>query len=199
MDLIDDSIPIFQKLKNISVGKLLDRGAQGKVFEIINQPDRIIKLSILYDVDPNQNLNNVFNRIERVYNFVIKHRPSNVVSIHDFGRLIEGKRETVYGPQRYIVYYSIQEKLLPLAEEEKKVFKTICQSVNNELNLTRPLEDILNELSCWFEFNKLKINAFMKQLSECKINNNDFHRRNIMKDASGNFKVIDMDLATLKQ
>src|SRR5271165_5683341 len=89
-----------------SIGDELGFGAQGQVFSIKEYSDKIIKFSIVYDVDPVLEIEKVYNNIYNVYNFVIENNISGIVKIFEFNKLLENTRSTVCGLQKYIVYYS---------------------------------------------------------------------------------------------
>lgn len=180
---------------DFKIGKEIGWGAQGQVFEIEDQPKRVIKISILYDVDPYLDLDIVFDKIQKVYKYVCSHQASNLGKIYEFGRLRTGSRNTVNGLQDYIVYYSIQEKMESLSDDEKKVFKTICQALNDELELERTIEDIVKELGAWLKFDSEKIMKFYYSLGDLPFDHNDLRCQNILKDVNGNFRLIDFDLA----
>lgn len=180
---------------DFKIGKEIGYGAQGQVFEIEECPTRVIKISILYDVDPHLDLDIVFEKIQAVYEYVCSHQENNLGKIYEFGRLRTGSRPTANGPQDYIVYYSIQEKLASLSDDEKKVFKTICQALNDELELERTVEDIVKELSKWLKFDSEKTIKFYYSLGDLPFEHNDLRRQNILKDVNGNFRLIDFDLA----
>lgn len=191
VDLVQDKLPV-------QLGCEISYGAQGRVFDILNQPDRVIKVSTLYDVDPVLDIDIVFQNISRIYNFIIDRAPHHLVKIYNFNYATSGARYTEQGPQKFIIYYSIQEKLYSLSEDEKKIFKTICQAHNNELELSRSLDDIFQELKCWYVFDYDKVKQFVSNYPHLPINNRDFHRRNILKDIHNNYKIIDFDLAIFK-
>lgn len=192
--LVED---ICKQKFDFRIGKEIGYGAQGQVFDIEEHPDQVIKIATLYDIDPYSDLDQVFDKLQLVYKFLIDNRFDNVVKVYRFGRLRTDSRPTVSTPQDYIIYYSIQEKLQPLSDDEKKLFKTICQAINGELELERTIEEIVVELGAWLKFDSEKVIKFYNALGSLPIENNDFHRRNILKDAEGNFKLIDFDLAKL--
>lgn len=198
---------IEPKLKDkftFCLGQELGYGAQGNVFAINDHPDRVIKLSFMYDIH-DQTIDSKFESVSKVYNYILDTKPSGLVRIYDFGHLTDGTREVFSSIkeqkkfQKIIIYYSIQEKLQQLSEDEKKVFKTICQLWRSELELKRPLEEVIAEQAVFLEFNQIKVNKFVKQVTNSPVDNRDMHRRNIMKDHDGNFKMIDFDLAQLKE
>lgn len=175
------------------IGKEIGYGAQGQVFDI-EGTNKVIKFSYSFffqDVDYD------YLHASEVINFIIQERPNYCVGIFETGKLRSGVRAVENGTQNYTIYYTIQEKLANLSDDEKKVFKTICQLLNDELELKRDIKDILTELSEWFSFDKEKILNFYNDIVGMPILHNDLHRRNFMKDECGNYKLIDFDLARL--
>lgn len=188
---------IVKEKFNLDVQEEIGIGAQGTVFSIKNTSN-VIKISALYDWNKYKNFENEYENISQVYNFIINNKPINVVSIFEFNKIHDGLRKTYNGEQRYIIYFSIQERLNNLTEDEKKVFKTVCQSVNNELDSSHSIEAILKDLSSWYDFDLNKIIIFYNSLKQSRIEHKDFHIGNIMKDKNNNYKMIDFDLAQLK-
>ncbi len=197
---------IEPKLKDkftFSLGQEIGYGAQGNVFVINDHPERVMKISFMYDIH-DETIESKFESVSKIYNYIKDNNPSGLVRIYDFGHLTDGTRE-VYSYikdqkkfQKIIIFYSIQEKLQQLSEDEKKVFKTICQLWRSELELKRPLEEVIAEQAVFLDFNQAKVNEFVKHITDCPVDNRDKHRRNVMKDSDGNFKMIDFDLAQLK-
>jgi hypothetical protein len=192
---IEDLVPGLP----FKVGKEIDFGSQGQIFNLIDYPDKIVKFSILYDRDPHRSIEDCFDTIWDIYQWIINNPQDCLVRIYDFAAMKFATRETVSDKQKYIVYYSIQEKLSQLSADEKKVFKTVCDAYNRVLEFDRPITKVVSELSTWFSFDKNKVLNFYNSILDCPIDNYDFEARNILKDNSGNFKLIDFDLADFKQ
>lgn len=176
-----------------SIGDEIGYGAQGQVFNI-EGTNKVIKFSYSFFY---QDIDHDYVDANEVINFIIRERPSYCVGIFETGKLRSGVRVVQNGTQNYTIYYTIQEKLVNLSDDEKKVFKTICQLLNDELELKRDIGDVLTELSAWFSFDKEKVLNFYNDIVKMPIHHNDLHRRNFMKDALGNYKLIDFDLARL--
>ena len=181
-----------------TIGPEIGYGAQGQVFEIVEDPTRVIKFSILYDVKFGSSLEFIFNKIKTIYNFIKNNPHDNVVRIFEFGELLSSSRVTVDGDQKFIVYYSIQEKLQTLSIDEKKVFKTVCDYHNGDLDCERALKQLLLEQAEWLDFDCEKVLSFYDSIHKYPIDNCDFRRRNIMKDTLS-FKLIDFDLSEIKE
>lgn len=177
------------------LGKCLGQGNQGIVYEDLNDTTKVIKLSIIYDDFNKISLDDKFVLIEKIYKYIINNPHSSVVKIYSFDKLYSGSQPIFEWEHKYIVYYSIMEKLNILSENEVKVFKTICDAFNKDLKSERSIEEILKEMKDWFDVDDKKILNFYNSLSDLKINNKDFQPRNIMKDKDNNYYIIDFDLA----
>lgn len=179
------------------VGHCLGAGVHGQVFDSLDEPGNAIKLSIVYSDDEDAIVK--FNNLERVYKFIIDNPNDILVKVFKFGRIYNGARDIFGWEQEYIIYYSIMEKLLPISDDERKTFKTICDSFNGILKTNRSIKELINELNGWLEFDKDKVFDFYKSLHSLKIEHRDIEARNIMKNYDGQFKLIDFDLARIKE
>jgi hypothetical protein len=179
-----------------SIGDELGYGVHGQVFDLKGPKGRVIKFTKLYD-NPIYPLDNAFRENKKVYQFLMKHDYPCFAKVFDMQFIAKEQRKTVDGLQDFIIYYSILEKLLPLEEDEKKVFKTICAIHNQDIENNKPVPELLDELSEWFSFDKERAIKFWNALKSSPIHHNDVHRRNIMKDSFNNYKLVDFDKATL--
>lgn len=163
----------------------------------MDKPDQVVKFSILYDDFAGLSLDEEFAKIQKTYQHIIDNPHPTLAKVYSFGELYRGSVEIFEWEQVYVLYYSIMEKLIPLSEQEQKVFKTICSIHNNELE-ARPIETILSELKEWFDVDKEKILAFYNSLSSLDIDHKDVKTDNIMKDNT-NFKLVDFDRVEQKE
>lgn len=180
------------------IGEYIGQGNQGQVYHSLDKSDRVIKLSIIYDKFDGKTVEEVFQKTAATYKYIVDNPNPILSNIFEFGKLYKGIQEIFEWQQEYLIFYSIMEKLIPLNENEQKVFKTICSAYNKELKTYRPIEEIITELKEWIDFDKDKIIAFYNQLPSLDIKHKDFEPRNIMKDNLGNYKIIDFDLAVIK-
>lgn len=177
-------------------------GADGQVFELLEYPDQVIKLSVLYD-NFDLSLEKEFQRIEYVLSFLKKEKPSNYTNIFSFGKLFNSSR-MIYGnqEQKYIIHYCIMEKCFRLSDDEVKVFYSVIElfekQESNVSFVKNKLKNLLNGLSLGLEFNLEKMIDFYNHLCTCMVVQNDLHARNIMRDKYGNYKIIDFDRCSLK-
>lgn len=171
-------------------------GADGQVFHIKNDPDKVIKLSIFYSYDE-YIIEHHYSNIENKYKTVINNPQKSIVKVFNINYI----HHKVYGKctiaKNYIIYYSIMEKLIPITKDEDKILKSLCDLKNNKIN-TFSFPKIVDELKHYYLFDRDKVLDFYDGLDSSIVIHNDFHRRNIMKDNDGNFKLIDLDRISIK-
>lgn len=181
----------------IPLNKIGD-GADGEVFDIQGDPTRVIKCAILYEYFIP--LNREMERIEKVAKYLMENHPSAYVCVHTFERVAESSRKTVSGDQKYFLYYYVMDKCFKISEDEKKVFHSILSNEDKNLKKNYPLSKIasmLKGMSMGLDFNMEKVLAFCQTIQNSEIDNTDINPRNIMKNAQGDFKLIDFDRSTL--
>lgn len=196
LNLIDHHLRLLPS--SIVPSTKLGEGAQGKVFATDN-PEKVVKVSILYDW--NHDIDKDIKRIDKVYSYLLKNKDPLYSKIFEFGPVFSGTRTIVNGAeQRYVIYYSIQERLNPLSEEEDKIFDTISYTLgrwDNNYDLAK-VKNSLIEQAKFLTFNLANALKFCDLYEDSVINHNDFWNKNVMKDNFGNYKLVDLDLASLK-
>jgi RIO-like serine/threonine protein kinase len=174
------------------LGEEIGYGADGQVF-LLN--DLVIKYSVYFDKDYTN-----YKKLKQLFDF-IKNDDSNLfVKLFSFDYLLSGERDFYTRKQKYIICSCTMEKLIPLNEDEKKVFHTtISHEDGNKLKpITNNTFDMIKELHNFLSFDYNKMIEFHKKLQTSKINHNDLHVRNVMKDSNNNYKLIDFDRDELK-
>lgn len=166
-------------------------GAHGHVFALVDQPTKVIKVAwapAATQYSPSSSW--VFDRVQETYQYLLRHQISILAQVEQFDPLLlEGDRQ----------YYAVvMERLLSLTEDENKVMKSVCMDYNGQIAEGTAIKH-LQELHQWLSFDKEKALEFYRAVSDLPIVHRDFHRRNIMKDASGNFKLIDFELLVIKE
>jgi hypothetical protein len=179
----------------------LGEGADGEVFALHGEDNKVIKLSALFDYW-DTNLAQEYSRIESVVKY-IQSVPLPVYSkVFSFEKLIESQREIWGGKQQnYILYSYVMEKCFSLSEDEKKVFHSIVshEDLGIEKNYSEPqIKKMLNGMSLGLDFDAERVIFFYRNFRKSPVRHLDLHVRNIMKDGSGNFKLIDFDRTTLE-
>jgi len=94
------------------------------------------------------------------------------------------------------IFYYITEKLNSLSNDEYKVFHTIVSHEDKNIIKDYSVEkvkEMLQGLSRGLDFDAGKIMMFYEALQNSPIRHLDLHPRNILKDNSGNFKLIDFN------
>lgn len=183
-----------------TVGARLGDGADGEVFEIVGDPDKVIKFCVLYDTGSIK-LENRYNYICRVVYHLLQN-PSPVfarVYAHKFlgesSRIAWGNHR-----QRYFLYYYSMEKLHKISDDERKVFDTIVshEDRNKRKNFSLDkIKEMLSGLSHGLDFDVSKVIFFCDNFRKSPVTHLDIHPRNVMKDSAGNFKLIDFDRAEI--
>lgn len=180
-----------------SVDSLLGDGADGQCFSLKNDSSKIVKYSILYDLNYSKNLETQFSKIEKVLEFMKNSNNSCVAKLYDFGLLYKGSRITVVGEQEYIIYFSTYEKLNKLSEDEKKAMHSLLDFFDKNYSIT-DVKKSIRDMSKYLDFDHLKYLEFYQNLNvlHSELNHNDLHTRNVMKCSDGTIKLIDFDKAT---
>jgi thiamine kinase-like enzyme len=94
------------------------------------------------------------------------------------------------------------EKLFELTDDEKRIFHSVLshedkgETKNYEI---LKIKKMLEGMSRALDFDEEKVTFFCEELRRAPIIHNDIHIRNIMKDISGNFKMIDFDRCNLEE
>lgn len=175
----------------------LGDGADGEVLTIRDQPDRVIKLSVIYEC-PSRELK-VYKEIKKVLDYLVKEQPITFVKVYEHGYLGTYSRKMAdwqKESQDFLMYYYIMEKLFKITEEEKKVFHSIVSHEDRGIEKNFPLEkveEMLRGMSRGLDFDTEKVMLFYRNLRQAQVLHQDIHVRNIMKTATGEFKLVDFD------
>ena len=176
-----------------TLGRKIGEGADGEVYELFYHPNRVIKLSAIYE-NENTSLAIYQNNILPVLEYILFEQPSICPLIFEYGHLKQCDQA--------FIHYHIMERLLHLTEDENKVFHSIVSHEDREIKKDLSSEKILEMLqglARGLDFDLEMIILFCEQLRESKIKQKDLHPRNIMRNKSGYFKIIDFDRLTLEK
>lgn len=192
--LCPDKIPIH-------LGNKLGDGADGEVFELVDLSNKVIKFSVLYETGK-KNINKEFEEISKTLQNISLNKYSSYAEVSDIKYLGIFSRDVVWGSgkQNYILYSYVMEKLEKLSEDEKRVFHSILSHEDRGLNKNYSLKiikEMLIGLSRGLDFDAEKVIFFCDNFRKTPITHTDIHVRNIMKNAAGNFKLIDFDRCIL--
>lgn len=182
---------------SFKLGKRLGEGSDGEVFNIINDPNKVIKLCMFYPLD--NNVNECYSQtIIPILTSLVSHPVDVFARVYMYEHL--GIFSDQYS-QEFVLYFYTMEKLEDIFDDEKKVFHTILSHEDRGIvkNFSlKEVQEILQDLSLGLDFDENKVIFFYKNLKLSNINHTDIHPRNIMKDKMGNFKMVDFDRAQLK-
>lgn len=188
------SLPLPHKL-----GPEIGSGSNGQVFELATNPQLLIKLSVIFDLFKQPPKEVYYGEIQPVLDYVMNQSPSIYVRIQEHGYLGDFQRKMDYwkdGTQAYVLHYYVMEKLLPLSEDETKLFHSIIS--HEDRNLKKDISpEILTEalygLSFGLDFDRNTVMSFCQAVKQSPLQHLDLAPRNIMKDVAGNYKCVDLD------
>lgn len=191
--LCPDRIPV-------TVGERLGDGSDGEVFTIPNDPDKVIKFSIIY-----QKMTRIkYSNVRKTLEFLSSNPLPHYARLYQYEYLGEFTRKTEYmagGKQNMDLYYYIMERCYKLSEDEKKVFHTILSHEDREIvkdYSPEKVAEMLQGLGRGLDFDAEKITMFCDNIRNSPVSHQDIHPRNIMKDKVGSFKLIDFDRSNLE-
>jgi hypothetical protein len=172
------------------LGKELGYGAHGQIFDLIDFPNKAIKLSVCFDQFDGK-LSSLYEEINKNLFYIKTNKPQILVCVYEHNFILNGCRKTINKNQNYILYYYIMEKLQEISNDEAEVFRYILdETIVKDVCSA----DVLRNLQLTLDINKKNVMMFFDGLKNSKIKHLDLHVRNIMKDRRCNFKLIDLDL-----
>ena len=181
----------------------LGDGADGEVLSIVGQPDKVLKLGILYELH-NRGLQGAYMHIKNMLSYMAKLQPQGYVRVYESGYLGTFSRPMAdwdSGSQKFIIYYYIMEKLQKISDDERKVFHSILSHEDRGIEKHFSKEkrnEMLKGMSRALDFDAEKVRLFCDNIEAAPLSHLDIHVRNIMKDSLGNFKLIDLDRIELE-
>ena len=96
----------------VQLGNLISGGADGELFSIVNEPNKVIKLSVLFNRDE-RGIHNMYKQVQGVLDYIINTQQNAYVRIYEHGYLGSYSRHIAHwGEQEFIIHYHIMEKLL---------------------------------------------------------------------------------------
>jgi len=182
----------------------LGEGADGEVFSIINDDAKVIKLGIKYE-HHDEDVDKEYHRIQDGLQYFIDKQPSVYARVYEQGYLGTFSRKIGSfrgGEQKFIIYYYTMEKLEKITEDEKKVFHSIISHEDRgiEKNFSpSKVREMLQGMSRGLDFDLEKVMFFCENIKSASVSHLDIHVRNIMKNGSGDFKLIDLDRIKLEK
>jgi hypothetical protein len=179
-------------LSSYSFNKELGQGSDGQIFDLGNQ---VIKLCILFDVF-DISLEKKYDQISLSLDYIYKNKPSAYCPIFKYGFLDSSFRIVNNCPQKYILYYYVMEKLFSLSEDERRVFHSLLS--HEDRGIVKPLcsarfDEMMGGLRQALDFDVTRVKLFCDNIRASKLKHLDLVPRNIMKNANGDFLLIDFD------
>jgi len=192
INLLSDQLPIFQYYP---LGQEIGVGSDGQVFEILNDPNKVIKFCIIYDCY-NQPIHKLYNDTKNSLDYIKRCQPCVCTRVYEHDLLIRSSRQTVNGSQDYLIHYYVMEKLYKTTADERKVFHSILSHEDRGIikDYTEPIvRDMLQGMRRGLDFDIEKVILFYNNLINSPIRHPDIHVRNIMKNKQGEYRLIDFD------
>lgn len=196
--LCPDKIPFAPDVR-------LGEGADGEVFSIAGDDNKVLKLCILYEQRGTNTFERSYKHIQSVLEYFLKTQPLPYARVYEYGDLGFYSRKNVSfrnGTQRFGIYYYTMEKLEKITEDESKVFHSILSHEDRgiEKNYSPDkVREMLRGMSCGLDFDVEKVTLFYENIRSAPVSHLDIHVRNIMKDRLGDFKLIDLDRIELEK
>ena len=182
----------------------LGDGADGEVFSILGDPSRVLKLGIFYERH-DKGFEKHYKQIQRVLDYLIANPLDAYARVYEHGYLGSYTRKAEHwrsGEQKFIIYYYTMEKLNKITEDEKKVFHTIISHEDRgiEKNFSPDkIREMLQGMSRGLDFDAEKVTLFCNNIGAAPVSHLDIHVRNIMKNDTGDYKLIDLDRIELEK
>lgn len=195
--LCPDSLPVKTDM-------CLGEGADGEVFTIAGDPAKVIKLGIFYERHDKKFLQ-YYKQIQKVLDWLIANQPQAYARVYEHGHLITSSRKAEHwrsGQQQFVIYYYTMEKLHKTTEDERKVFHSILSHEDRgiEKNFSpEKLREMLSGMGSGLDFDAEQVTLFCNNIRSAPISHLDIHVRNIMKNDTGMFKLIDLDRIELEK
>lgn len=180
----------------------LGDGADGEVLSIVGDPNRVIKLGVIYD-NPVRPLT-TYASIQQVLDYLVETQPCVYARVYQHGYLGQFQRPVVDQRRKYqpfLLYYYVMERLSKLSEDEKKVFHSILDHEDRGVAKEYPMhkiEEMLRGMSRGLDFDFDRVMMLCGDLRRLPILHLDIAARNIMKNAAGDYKLVDMDRALME-
>ena len=175
----------------VILGEQIGQGADGQVFIIKNEPNKVIKLSVIYG-ESEGDVKNAYRKAARTFSWMHENNSNAFVRVDGYGFLGSYATATKY----YAIHYHMMERLFTISSDEEKVFHSILshEDANKIKNYSgEQVEEMLDGMKKGLDFDVSAVKFFVENLKNSPIVQSDLHPRNIMKDKAGQFKIIDCD------
>ena len=181
-----------------NLGERLGDGADGEVFSLIDQPDRVIKLGVILQ-RTSLSPEDAYRDMEKVLSVLVEKQPDAFVRVYQYGELYQGNRPYDNGRQNFLLYYYTMDKLRELTNEERALFAAILEHPDRIISRNSDaLERFLQEWRGGLDIDHRRVILLFEQYHAALIEHLDLHQRNIMKDAAGDYKLIDLERTEIR-
>jgi hypothetical protein len=186
-----------------NLGEYLGDGADGEVFSVNGDPSRVIKLGIMYE-RPHHGLLKGYQQIQKVLDFVIDTKPDAFARVYEHGYIGTYSRNVEFlrsKKQDFVIYFYTMEKLEKISDDEKRVFHSILSHEDRGMKKnfsTEKIQEMLEGMAHGLDFSAENVRLFCDNIRKTPAHHLDIHVRNIMKNESGEFKLIDLDRVSLE-
>ena len=184
-----------------NIGKEIGYGSQGRVYSIANVPDKVIKLAVLdtgFD-DPIRTQSNIKDDFLQVMALLKNNSYSCFPKIYDYG-VFTIPQDFAYHYYGYsYACYSVMERLIEIPKREQDFFDYIANYVNGRDSNVDAFSNFLISYmkNNDYYFDTEKILSLFINLINVPIDHNDLAGFNFMRDKDYNYKVIDLERATV--
>jgi len=180
----------------------LGDGADGEIFDIKGQSDKVIKFGVLYETG-SININQSFKCIKEVLSYFQANPAATYARVYSFGFMGKFERDiALKKKQPFILYFYTMEKLYKISEDEQKVFHSILSHEDRGINKNYSpikINEMISGMSKGLDFNSERVTFFCDNFNNTAVSHLDIHIRNIMKDFNGNFKLVDFDRSEMRR
>lgn len=181
----------------------LGGGADGEVFEIKDDPNKVIKFCVLYQTGK-QTIQNTYKYTCKVLDYLIKTPMPTYATVYSYDVMGQFTRPVTWSAkgQPYILYYYTMEKLSSITEDESKVFHSIVSHEDRGIDKnfsSAKVKEMISGMATCLDFDAERVTFFCENFKNTLVEHQDVHVRNIMKDPQGNFKLVDFDRAQLRR
>lgn len=178
-----------------NLGERLGDGADGEVFALTNQSDRVIKLGVILQ-RTSRSPEDTYQDMKEVLSALVDRQSNAYVRVHEYGELYRGSRPWGDGMQNFLLYYYTMDKLRELMPDERAVFAAILEHPDRIISSNcnpAVLERFLQEWCGGLDIDRPRVMLLFDRYQSAAIEHQDLHQRNIMKDADGDYKLIDIE------
>lgn len=178
------------KIGSNIIGATIGVGCFGKVYSLLNDDSKCIKISTVYNSLLKKSFKEYINIIDNNINYLINNPTNPFVRVYSFD-LLDYKSEKNQATFSYVM-----DKCFRITDDEYKMFHSLVshEDMNKVKKLsTNVVKKRANGLHLGLDFNIEHAIMFCDKLRESNIKHLDLHPRNIMKDKFGEFKLVDLD------